>query len=354
MSKDLDKKVAKIIERAYGGHSATEEDCAYMLGLPDDSTEAFAVRAAAASLVRKRTKNSGVIFAQIGTECAPCPADCDFCSFGVSHTSFEPMLMEDDEIVEKVKSFCQGGDLYGLWLMTMHEYDIDRFLHVVRLAREHAPAETNLYSNVGDTGYEDFCKMKEAGIDGVYHICRIGEGVHTKLDPDARYETMRNAVMAGLATLNAVEPIGPEHTPEELAHKIFEMKKYGPIQTGSMKRIAVPGTPFADKGEITHFQLSKIVAVQSLALVNSEVLPWIGIHEPCEAGYLSGANLITAETGVNPRDTAQDTSSNRGLDMDACRRMLYEAGFSHICKGDGSLVALTPEYIEEQLHRALS
>lgn len=345
----IGEKTYNIIEAAYGGTAPTKEEAIHLLSQPDASPEAFAIRAAAASITRQRTGNAGVIFAQIGAECAPCPADCDFCSFGASHTGFEAMRLTDDEIVEKTKAFCNGGDLYGLWIMAMHEYDLDHYLHVVRLVREHAPAQTNLYSNVGDTGYEDFCKMKEAGIDGAYHICRLGEGKHTKLDPAARYETMKNAQRAGLDLLDAVEPIGPEHTAEELAEKMYESKLYKPIQTGSMKRIAVPGTPFEGKGEITHFRLSKIVAVQCLALLDMETVPWIGIHEPCEAGYLSGANLITAETGVNPRDTAEDTSTSRGLDMDGCRRILYEAGFTKLCRGDGSMVDLDMDYIGKQL-----
>lgn len=342
----INERVAEIIERAWAGESATQEECVFLLGFDAASPEAFAVRAAASSLVRTRTNNAGVIFGQIGVECAPCPADCGFCSFAASSTSFPAMHLRDDEIVEKTRAFTKDGDLYGLWLMTMHEYDLDRYLEVVRLVRSVAPPETNLYSNVGDTSYEDFCKMKEAGIVGAYHICRLGEGRFTKLDPAARYETIANAKRAGLDVLDAVEPIGPEHTAEELVERMFLTKENGSIQTGAMKRIAVPGTRFAGTGEINHFYLSQIVSVQCLALIDMDNLPWIGIHEPCEAGYLSGANLISAETGVNPRDTASDTSVSRGLDMDASRRVLYEAGFTRLAKGDGTTVALTMDYIE--------
>lgn len=342
----IDKRVNEILGNTYEGKAATKEECVYLLGFDSASPEAFAVRAAAASIVRARTDNTAVIFGQIGVECSPCSADCGFCSFAASTTGFSAMRLTDEEIVEKIDGFCKDGDLYGLWLMTMHEYDLDYYLHVLRLARKHAPAETNIYTNVGDTGFDDFCKMKEAGASGVYHICRLGEGSHTKLDPEVRYQTMENARRAGLSVLDAVEPIGPEHTPEELVEKIFLTKRFESIQTGAMKRIAVPGTAFETMGEINHFTLSHIVSVQCLALLDMDVMPWIGIHEPCEAGYLSGANLISAETGVNPRDTAEDTSASRGLDMDASRRVLYEAGFTHLCKGDGTRVPLTIEYID--------
>lgn len=110
------------------------------------------------------------------------------------------------------------------------------------------------------------------------------------------------------------------------------------------------GTPFEGTGEITAYQLSLIAAVQCLAHVGVEPLPWIGHHEPTPICYASGSNLITAETGVNPRDTAADTSTHRGMDLTDCRTMLYEAGFTHLCKGDGTLVELTEEYIREHIH----
>lgn len=284
--------------------------------------------------MRQRTGNAAVLFAQIGYSCHPCPANCSFCSFAEDYTQMQAFTMSDEDIVAATKSFTQDGDLYGLWIMTMADYDVEDYLRVIRLVRETAPACTNIYSNVGDTSREDFERMKEAGIDGVYHICRLGEGEVTKLDPKARMATIQNAIDAGLDVLNAVEPIGPEHSPEVLAEQIELMKSTSPIQTG----------------EITSYELSLICAVQCLAHVDVNPLPWIGHHEPTPICYAAGSNLITAETGVNPRDTAADTSQNRGMDLTDCRTMLFEAGFTHLCKGDGTLVDLTPEYIEAHIH----
>ena len=127
--------------------------------------------------------------------------------------------------------------------------------------------------------------MKEAGISGVYHICRLGEGEVTNLKPEARRQTFQNAIDVGLDVLNAVEPIGPEHTPEQLAEQIMIMKSQNPIQTG-----------------------------------------------------------------VNPRDTAADTSAGRGMDLTDCRMMLFEAGFTKLAKGDGTLIGLDMDYIKAHIH----
>ena len=345
-----DKEVLDIIGRAWEGIAPTTEECVQLLSLDPACAEACAVRGAADGIMRQRTGNTAVLFAQIGYSCHPCPANCSFCSFAEDYTQMQPFTMSDDDIVASVKSFTQDGDLYGLWIMTMADYDIEDYLRVIRLVRATAPACTNIYSNVGDTSYEDFLRMKEAGISGVYHICRLGEGTVTNLKPEARMATIRNAIDAGLDVLNAVEPIGPEHTPEELAEQIELMKSTKPIQTGVMKRINVPGTPFEGTGEITSYRLALYAAVQCLMHVDVDPLPWIGHHEPTPICYASGSNLITAETGVNPRDTAANTSENRGMDLTDCRIMLYDAGFTHLCKGDGTLVELTADYIREHTH----
>ena len=107
-----------------------------------------------------------MLFAQIGVSCHPCPANCSFCSFAKDYTQMQPFTMADEDIVAAVKSFTQDGDLFGLWIMSMADYDIDEYCRIVRLVRETAPACTNLYSNVGDSSLEDFLKMKEAGISG--------------------------------------------------------------------------------------------------------------------------------------------------------------------------------------------
>lgn len=343
-------EVQAIIERAWQGSAPTQDELVTLLSLNPASPEACAVRGAADGIMRQRTNNTAVLFAQIGYSCHPCPANCSFCAFAEEYTQMPEFTMTDEDIVAAAKSFTEDGDLFGLWIMAMADYDIEDYLRVVKLIREVVPASTNLYSNVGDTKREDFERMKEAGIVGVYHICRLGEGDVTNLDPMARMQTIQNAIDAGLEVLNAVEPIGPEHSPEILAEQIELMKSTHPIQTGVMKRINVPGTPFEGTGEITSYELSLICAVQCLAHVDVEPLPWIGHHEPTPICYASGSNLITAETGVNPRDTAEETSTNRGMDLTDCRTMLYEAGFTHLCKGDGTRIDLTPEYIEEKTH----
>jgi biotin synthase len=341
----IDKKVRIILDGVYAGNSPGREECAYLLAFDEYSPEVYAMRSAASQIVRNGNDNSAIILGQIGLEMAPCPGNCGFCSFGRDHTQFKRKRISDEEFVSKLMDFCQDDDLYGLYLMCMHEYDLDFFLEKVRLAKKLMPGSTQLLSNVGDTDLDVFKEMKKAGITGVYHVCRIGEGCVTSIDPKVRMQTMQNAMDAGLQIFSCLEPVGPEHTIEEIVNNMFIGIDQGCTQHAAMRRVAVPGTPLAKYGQISNLRLGHLVAVVALATFAMPTMTYMGVHEPTEIGYVSGANVITAETGVNPRDHMAETSGNRGMDMAACRRMLLDCGFRYIRRGNEEKIPLTMEYV---------
>jgi biotin synthase len=341
---NIDKRVFQIVERTTDGTPPNRDDCMYLLGFAEASAEATYIRGAANTIARLKTGNTGLLFGQIGLELYPCEADCEFCAFGKSHTGFSAKLtLDDDTIRQKVHDFTKDGDLYCLWLMTMDKYDTDYYLNALKIARETAPPQTLIYTNIGDTDYNTFVKFRDAGANGAYHVVRLGEGTYTTISPARRLETIANAKHAGLMLQDCLEPIGTEHSAAELVEHIFGTIEQGLDTAGVMKRTAVPGTRFSD--EISNLRLAQIAAVNALAVTAITPYPWIPVHEADYISLVSGANSICAETGVNPRDTAADTSIGRGLDVTACRKMLWQAGFEYLAKGDGTRVPLTQDYI---------
>ncbi|QHI73545.1 biotin synthase BioB [Aminipila terrae] len=341
----INTQLDKILEKAWSDIPLNREDCKYLLTIDERSFESGLLRAAAASIVRNKNDNSAIILGQIGVDVTPCPGGCNFCTFGEDHTDFKESHLSDYELEEKIRDFCKYDDLYGLYLMTMHTYDLDRFLQTINKAKAHAPKTTQIWANVGDSSLDAFREMKKAGVTGVYHVCRIGEGVETKLNPDDRIQTMKNALDAGLELYTCCEPIGPEHTVDELVDNIFIGIELGITQHAAMRRVAVPGSPLAKYGQISELRLAHIVAVISLCSLTVPTMAYMGVHEPNELSYAAGANIITAESGANPRDNQADTSKNRGMDMALCRKMLFECGFSNIRKGDESKIPLDLDYL---------
>ena len=351
----MDQKVADIIAKVQEGGAIDYDETLFLLGLDEVSPEATAVRGAANDIVRAKTGNACAMWGQIGIDVYPCEADCQFCAFAKSTTCFtDHVTLPIEDIVARAKEFTKGGDLYGLWLMTMNTYDEDYYLEVVRRVREVIPDSTLLFSNIGDTDRPFFEKLKAAGLDGAYHVKRIGEGELTNIQPERREATIRAAYEAGLRIQDCCEPIGADTPNEAIATRLFEIKArradYGITDSGVMKRNSVPGTRFEGlENEITDMRLALIGAIQVFIMNEEGELPWFAIHEPNTASLLSGGNQICAETGFNPRDTAEDTSGHHGLDVPAVRSMFYQAGFRTIVRGDGSRVELTPEYMQAKL-----
>lgn len=341
----ISPQLDKILGKAWSDIPLDRQDCRYLLTIDERSYESGVLRAAAASIIRSKNDNSAIILGQVGVDVTPCPGGCKFCTFGEDHTQFEEIHLSDEELEEKIADFCKYDDLYGLYLMTMHEYDLDRYLQIVRKAKSLAPKTTQIWANVGDSSLDALKEIRKAGVTGIYHVCRIGEGVDTKLDPKDRVQTMRNALDAGLELYTCCEPIGPEHTVDQLVDNIFIGVEMGITQHAAMRRVAVPGAPLAKYGQISELRLAHIVATISLCSVTVPTMAYMGVHEPNELSYAAGANIVTAESGANPRDCQSDTSKNRGMDMARSRKMLFECGFDYLRRGDESKIPMNIEYL---------
>lgn len=338
-------KLQKLLEKAWCDIPLSREDCKYLLGFDETSYESGLIRSTASAIIRGKNDNSAILLGQIGVDVCQCPGGCKFCTFGEGHTKFTPNRMNEQELEQKMQEFCGQGDLYGLYLMTMHEYDLENYLKIIRHAKKVAPAATQIWANVGDSEPEAFQEMKKSGVTGVYHVCRLGEGVDTNLKPEDRIKTMRGALDAGLELYTCCEPIGPEHTLDQLVENIYIGVEMGITQHAAMRRVAVPGAPLAKYGQISELRLAHIVAVIAICTVTVPTMAYMGVHEPNELSYASGANIITAESGANPRDCEGDTSRHRGFDMARCRKMLFECGFQNLRRGDESKIPLDFDYL---------
>jgi len=217
----LPERLERILKTSLDGCSPSKEDCIYLLGLPPESLEASILMATADAVSRRKFGNNAILLGQIGIDTAACPGNCKFCVFGKDHSSMPTSKLSLEEIRQRAHAFADGGDLFALFLMTMHEFDLDRLREIIRTVRGELPAHTQIVVNVGDFDLPQARQMREAGVNGAYHVCRLREGTDTDLDPQARRRTFRVIKDAGLDFYYCCEPIGPEHTAEELVEQMF-------------------------------------------------------------------------------------------------------------------------------------
>ena len=254
-----DAKVDGILKEATNGRPITKAEAQFLLSFPENSLEAALLRAVANSISRKRFANTALLLGQIGVDMAPCDGDCCFCFFAKSHTTIQASLLPTEEVIARCHRFAAGG-AQGVFLMTMHRFGFEWFRDLCVTLRKSIPAHLEILANVGDVDLSQLKEMRDAGVTGAYHVCRLREGIDSCMDPAQRRATIERIIESGMAWYTLCEPIGPEHTAEELAEQMWLGVDLPCRQHGAMQRFPVPGSPLYAKGQISLAKLGQIVA----------------------------------------------------------------------------------------------
>lgn len=314
--------IGEILERFEKGETLNKEELCKLLEIPVGSKEYYQLLAQANGYSRSTFDGKGFIFGQIGLDAQPCPVNCRFCSLAEDVMKPDEIFVRSlEETVAKAKELVEEG-AQDIFLMTTAKFCPEKFLEYGKAVHKVLPKEVRLVANVGDFGPEYAKKLKSSGFTGAYHICRLGEGVDTTLAVETRVATMNAVKAAGLELYYCVEPIGPEHTNEQLADEMIRPRDYPVGVMAVMRRTAVPGTAMAERGEISSARLAQICAAAVLAMRPKRAMC---VHEPDELCLMAGANQLYAECGTNPRDTLRETSKGRGRSVEDVRAMLKKA-----------------------------
>ncbi len=314
-----------IIKKSRDGEPLAKSEIVRLLEYPSESPETYAVMAEANCISKELTRNRAEIHGQLALNLGPCPCDCMFCSFAQTNGVFrEEIRLDADSVVASAQQLEREG-VNAIYVMVTARYPLELFIEMSCEIRRNLKPSTVMIANVGDQSLSDAVKIKDVGYVGVYHALRLREGQDTGLLPDKRRASIRNFLEAGLQVGTCVEPVGPEHTNEELAEMILFTGSFAPAFSGAARRISIPGTRMAERGMISELRMAQIVAVTRVSMPRT--VRGNCTHEPCTLGGLGGANLFWAEVGANPRDTEAKTEEGRGDTVADCRQMFYECGW---------------------------
>lgn len=322
----IDPKIESILDKALAREKIGRQEAVELLKVNEDSHEIYALISVANTLTRRQFGNRGEVYAQIGINLWPCSKSCAFCSFGEKWGAIDSRVeFSPGEIAAKAKAFEEAG-ANAIFLMTTADYPFDRYVEIAGAVREVISPDMPMVANTGDFGSEQAEELLNAGFQGVYHVFRLREGKDTKINPEIRLRTLEAIRDSNLDLSYCVEPVGPEHSPEELVEEMFRGKEYGAVNHASMWRVPVSRVPLATFGKISQWSLTKVVAVTRV--VAGDSIRAMGVHEARILPLRAGANQVYAETGPNPRDTIEDTSKGIGLSVEACKNLLREAGYT--------------------------
>ena len=281
----------------------TKEDIVWLLSLDPESEECDYMGRKARELARIRG-NVGTIGTAFGLDYRPCKSSCRFCSFGEKWG-----LMKDDyeipveKLVEMVREqFAKGFRRFTI--RTTEFYSVDRLCEIGRTIKSEVKGEFMLSVNTGELTTEQCNRLFDAGYKGAYHTLHLREGIDTPFPPERRLKTLQAIKDSKLNLSCGIDPIGIEHTNEELADNIVTIREFMPMAICSMKRINPKGTPVGDLEEISverHAQIAAVIRFATRAR-NVNAVP------PNPIALRWGAGGTSIGTGANPRDSVHDHS----------------------------------------------
>ena len=315
--KEIFKKIEANVE-------LSREEVSMLLSVDTTGEEYYRLLYLARRHSEKSFVNRGYVFAQIGINAEPCSVNCNFCSMAANHYALPNRWQKTvAEVVEGVKQLVieRANDIF---LMTTADYPIEKFIEIGKAVRSYIPPEIRFVANIGDFDLPTALRLKQAGFTGIYHIVRMREGIDTTAPVEQRVKTLDAIRDAGLEFYYCVEPIGPEHSYDEIATEIFRAKEYKAEAMAVMRRTPIEGTPLAHYGVISTPELCKIAAVALLVVRPTRCM---NVHEVTEMSILAGVNQLYAEAGANPRDTDDNTENNRGFNTVSLRKMLENSGY---------------------------
>ena len=318
-------RVHQIVEKGLAGNGLERDEILDLYNVDPYTPDSFYIMWAGRELQMKLCDGKAQVHAQIGLNATVCGNGCKFCSFAtcnnVRHGSYE---LPKEDVVEYAKIYQEQGANLLLVLATA-AYSFNKALDMVGSVREVIDPQMPLLVNFDDMTTEQTKQLKEAGANGAYHAVRMREGIDTNISVEHRFETIHALQDAGMTISTCVEPVGPEHTPEELVEATLRCMSYSPLSAGVGRRVNVPGTLVCDRGMIDDITNARNVAIYRLAAGKD---PMLNCAAATSLSAAAGANLSWAEVGTNPRDAVERTEKGgRATNVDWCKRMFRAGGY---------------------------
>lgn len=330
MNQETKALIDRVFDEGSRGASQPREVIIALLELDPASEEVAYLRERAAELAHLATGNSASIAGAIGVDLCSCDMNCKFCSFGTAWGLVEEdVIYSKEEIIELVREYVEAG-VTTITLRSTEFYDLNALSEWLADIRAAVPGSYLINLNVGEMSPAMAEAAYQAGATSAYHVVRMREGIDTPFDVDLRWQTIDAISNSPLRWLTCVEPLGVEHTNEEIADRILENLAHRPYAMSVMARVNVPGTPFEGMEAISEERMLHLLA--TLRLVVGTKVRSCGMHPATPAALYAGASSFTVERGANPRDTSFNTEVWRGFTVEEAKALIEEAGF--VCRSE--------------------
>lgn len=321
-----EKLIRLCEEKCLKGEVLSRDEIIALLEIPVGSPEDQKLREAARRAASLIALDKGYLWCAIGMDYAPCAMNCKFCSFGEKWELIEQSRqVTEEEIFNRVRGYVAEGAAY-IVLRTTEFYNLDTLLKQIPRIRKEIPGNYGIILNTGELDFVTANRVAAADVYGVYHALRLREGTDTPFSPQKRIYTMNSVTSTQMSLISLVEPLGPEHSAQEIADCFLNAVSCGAKICGAMARFPVKGTPLGDDTSmVDEAYLAHVIAVLRLSGGNN--VRDICAHPASQEAVNSGANVVVVESGAIPRDAGFSEKDWAGTDMQHARKLLEKAGY---------------------------
>ncbi len=296
------KLINRLKKEALAGQVMKREDMIALLSIDPDSKACQELGQAAREVADSVTENRAYLWAAIGIDYRSCPMNCHYCSLGDAWGLVEEENeLTEKEIIERVKGYVQEN-VQWIVLRTTQFYPFEKLIALAKKIKREIAGNYKLVANTGEFDEGIAKQLIDAGFEGIYHTLRLREGIDTQFDPKDRIKTMEAIKESSLNLISLVEPVGIEHSNEEITDSFYTAIKHGAIITGAMARVPVKETPLGKYKALGEKRLAQIIAVTRLAAGSQA--PDICVHPASKIAIEWGANVAVVESGSIPRDSS--------------------------------------------------
>lgn len=314
-----------LLEKVFEGVSLSREDIVYLLDLPCDSNEVKRLGEYARKISKEYGENKGKVWGAIGLDYSNCKMNCSFCSLGEKWNQIdEKYELTDDEILKISNRYIESGVDFFV-IRTTEFYDFEKLKEHIKKLKKILPKETLFIVNTGDENSRRAEELNKVGADIIYQAIRLREGVDTNFDLSQREETIKIINNSSCALSQYLEPIGPEHSSEEIADRIIGIIEENTKISGVMKRVSVENTPKFKFGDLSDDRVAQITAILRICL--KDKVKDIVIHPYSKKAVDYGANVLVVDIGAIPRSSNVELEEWDLMTVDKAKKLLKESDY---------------------------
>ena len=255
-----------------------------------------------------------------------CSENCKYCAQSAHYcTAVEeyPLLPEEQVVTEAKYNDDKGMLRFSIVTSgkALSDAEVDQVCDLYRAI--HRETGIHTCASHGLLDYEQFCKLREAGVDRIHNNLETSRrnfpNICTTHTYDDKSRAIRAAKQAGLSVCSG-GIMGLGETMEDRIDMVLDLRELGIRSIPVNILNPIPGTPYEHLSVLTNDDMCRIVAIFRFLVPNASIRMAGG------RGLLPDKGYRVFQSGANAAISG-DMLTTSGISIDTDKAMLEELGY---------------------------